>query len=616
MATTKKMKGQLTVKAYRGDAKTLLAFDLPRTSTKNLAGFTIQYQAPGQEAVWLQNELRFEHPGDHAQDPKEPVFSSLNAPIHKFRWVHVPGLIHQGLKPAWGKYTYTVTPRYFANETLQPLDPSTGKSVTVEVGPFRKAGIEVGFARGYVQSQAFTHHFGQDAKIRPDGKQLLFDTTQQSGQNAAGETFTFDQEYEWLGFTARDKIFGILNEVLADRSLRLDMFAYDLNEPGIVNILLKLAKQGRIRIILDDAPLHHDKKAPAAGKSPKPEDAFSKLFTAARKDALVRGHYNRYAHDKVLLVSKKKGNVTTPVKVLTGSTNFSITGMYVNSNHVVIFNDPVVAKKYSVVFESVWATAAKAGAFQKDTLSSEVFKFQSPKTPPTQISFAPHKKEEATAILTGITDRIAAEKKARGSVLFAVMATAKGTGPVLPALKKLHEDQSIFSYGISDTPEGTFLYRHGSKAGVLVTGKPGKSQLPKPFDQVATVGIGHQIHHKFIVCGFNRPDGIVYCGSSNLAEGGEAANGDNLIAIQDSDVATAFAIEAIALVDHFNFLDRFSEAPKAPVKKQGKHKVVKPPALKQQAAATAGWFLSTTDKWTAPYYDKNDLNCADRELFA
>ena len=35
-------KGKFSVTAYAGDAKTLLAFNLDKSSTKNLAGFTIQ----------------------------------------------------------------------------------------------------------------------------------------------------------------------------------------------------------------------------------------------------------------------------------------------------------------------------------------------------------------------------------------------------------------------------------------------------------------------------------------------------------------------------------------------------------------------------------------------
>jgi hypothetical protein len=607
MGSVTKSAGTFSVRAHQGDAKTLLAFNLDKKSTKNLAGFTIQCKPDGQPAFFVQNELQFEKPGDHAQDGKEPANSSINAPIHKFRWVHVPGSLHQGTKPFLGKYTYTVTPRYFdKDQSLQPIDPSLSVAINVDVVPFQKNGLELGFTRGFTQSQAFVHHFGLKAAIRPKGRELLFDTSAKSGVNSAGEEYTFQDEYEWLGFTAREKIFGILNEVLADKKLHLDMFAYDLSEPDVLQILLKLAGQGRIRLILDNATLHHDKGGA------KPEDQFEALFTKAAKGkaAILRGSFNRFAHDKVFIVSDASG----PVKVLTGSTNFSVTGIYVNANHVLVFNDAKVAGQYSAVFESVFADEARRNTFQKTDLAAKEFSFSSKATPQTEITFAPHPADFSDEVLKGLTDRIAKEgKKGKktGSVLFAVMAMDTGTGPVLPALTKLHEDQTIFSFGISDSPKGIFLYKPGKKTGVLVTGKPTNTKLPPPFDQVPGVGLGHQIHHKFIVCGFNGSDPVVYCGSSNLASGGEQSNGDNLLAIHDGDVATAFAIEALALVDHFNFLDRFAQAPKAP-----KNAKTKPPAAKVQAAASAGWFLGTTDKWVAPYFDSNDLHFMDRQIFA
>jgi hypothetical protein len=75
---------------------------------------------------------------------------------------------------------------------------------------------------------------------------------------------------------------------------------------------------------------------------------------------------------------------------------------------------------------------------------------------------------------------------------------------------------------------------------------------------------------------------VVYCGSSNLASGGEAENGDNLLAIHDADVATAFAIEALGLVDHYNFLDRMANPKKTAPKK--KAAAVKKPPSKKKAA--------------------------------
>src|SRR4029079_17186524 len=113
MGSIVKSNGSLSVRAYPGDAKTLLAFNLPKPDARNLAGFTIQVRAGTLTPYYILNNLQFEKPADHAQDPTLPANSTFNAPIHKFRWLHVPGSAHQGTEPYFGKYVYTVTPRYF-----------------------------------------------------------------------------------------------------------------------------------------------------------------------------------------------------------------------------------------------------------------------------------------------------------------------------------------------------------------------------------------------------------------------------------------------------------------------------------------------------------------------
>ncbi|HUJ31463.1 MAG TPA: phospholipase D-like domain-containing protein [Candidatus Acidoferrum sp.] len=630
MASVSAKNGTFSVRAYVGDCKTLLAFDLSdKKSLTNLAGFTIECKPQGQSSYYLLNELRFQTPGNHAQDSSEPPNSSINAPIHKFWWVHVPGSAHQGIAPFMGPYTYTATPRYFDNkQSLQPLNPALSASVTVNVGPFVKGALTLAFTRGFVQSEAFVHHFGLKAPIRPAGKDLLFDTSQQAGQNAKGDKFTFADEYGWSGYSARKQVFAALNQVLADPSLKLDMFAYDLDEPDVLNILLKLAGQGRIRSILDNASLHHN------AKGTTPEDQFEQLFTKAVKApaAILRGKFGRYAHDKVLIVSNKQG----PVTVLTGSTNFSITGLYVNSNHVLVFNDATVAAQYSKVFQEAWTDKASE-SFNASPLAAGPFSVAASNTlPKMAITFSPHEPAEATTILGGLVNRVNQEKTTGtsiGNVLFAVMQLDDGSSmeqpfsssaktgtpaktakkaaapnPVYVALQALHKNESIFTYGISDSPGGIYLYTPGKATGVLVTGKPGSTLLPPPFDQIPVVA-GHQIHHKFVVCGVNGADPVVYCGSSNLAVGGEEQNGDNLLEIHDADVATAFAIEALALIDHFNFLDNYT-------RKSTGAKAATPKANSSQAAESAGWFLSTDDKWAAPYFDTGDLHCMERQLLA
>src|SRR4029077_13967652 len=105
---------------------------------------------------------------------------------------------------------------------------------------------------------------------------------------AAGQTFSYAQEYQWLGFTARQRVFDILQEVEADSSLTLDVFASDLDEPDVITLLLKLGSAGRVRVILDDATLHH------STAKPTPEDKFTTTFTAqAGAAAIKRGKFGR-----------------------------------------------------------------------------------------------------------------------------------------------------------------------------------------------------------------------------------------------------------------------------------------------------------------------------------
>ena len=582
-------KNGFVVKGYQGDAKTLLAFNLSKPKSSKLAGFSIACKPGTGDTYYLLNNLHFSDASGHAQDKLEPANSTLNNPIQKFRWVHVPGNYHQNGKPFFGQYTYTVTPRYFdKDDHLLAIDPSLSVQVSIDVKPFAKGKVSLGFTRGFVQSQAFTHHFGNKALFKPKNE-LVFKTTEKAGTDNNGNAYTFEDEYAWSGFTARQVIYNLIQEVMADKTLSLDVEAYDFNEPVIFTDFIELARQKRIRIILDNASLHHN------AKNPKAEDQFETKFRAAftnKTEAdqhIKRGHFARFQHNKVFIV--KKGS--TPVKVLTGSTNFSITGIYVNSNHVLVFEDSAVAQKYSDAFNEAWQTNLNNGQFSTSPIATGTPTFNGTGMPAMNISYSPHTDSFSFKRLKDISDRVGKEKS---SVLFAVMDTDETVkGPISKTLKNLHAKQDVFSYGITDSKSNIFLYKPDSGSGIKVTGLPGQTILPKPFDSEKSISIGHQVHHKFIVCGFNTPGAVVWCGSSNLAQGGEDENGDNLIEIKDQDIATVFAIEAFALVDHFLFRDKFG--------------------AKKKNAKSKPLILADDDSWADKYFDKKDMYCQDRELF-
>jgi hypothetical protein len=280
-----------------------------------------------------------------------------------------------------------------------------------------------------------------------------------------------------------------------------------------------------------------------------------------------------------------------------------------------MFDDANVAEQYCQVFDEAFNDGCVTRIFVKTELSNRRFRStNSPNLAKTSVTFAPHSKTVVRNVLGEVVNRIqqeAVRSDGSASVLFAVMDVGKaGQKPnmVQDLLRNLHENSTSFTYGITDTTAGIRLYKRGTPAGVLVTGKPYNTILPPPFDQVPNIKspAAHQVHHKFVVCGFNGPDPTVFCSSSNLAETGEQLNGDNLLEIHDPDVAACFAIEALGLIDHFDFLD------KVDIGRNGR----KPSASQSRDAADAEMFLDTTDAWAKTYFDSSDLHYKDRELFA
>ena len=61
------------------------------------------------------------------------------------------------------------------------------------------------------------------------------------------------------------------------------------------------------------------------------------------------------------------------------------------------------------------------------------------------------------------------------------------------------------------------------------------------------------MHHKFIVVDFNKPSARVWFGSHNFSSAADTKNGENLVLIRNRHVATAFAIEALRMFDHYHF---------------------------------------------------------------
>jgi phosphatidylserine/phosphatidylglycerophosphate/cardiolipin synthase-like enzyme len=572
---------------------TLLAFDLDESMLENFVGFSIRVKQGKRKTYYMSNRLSFK-PAILKKNgiDKTEKLSTLYSPIQKFRWVHVPSSEHYVDNPFFGDYTYEITPRYLENQILKELDPSLTASVTIDVSPFRDGDMQVGFTRAFVSSQAYAYYFNNNAKMRPNNKDLIFDIKKQSGiahrinpfTNVKKDVpYTFEDQHEYLGWQVRDRIMEFLDEAVADATIRMDVFAYDLNEPVIITKFITLAEQGRLRIILDNTSLHTG--------SNDFETKFEALFKEKAKDksAILRGHYQGLAHSKVF-IQRRNDAVGKAIRVLTGSTNFATNGLYINANHVIVFNNANVAQMYADVFDQSFGPELIRD-FKQTPMASSDFVIAENNLPDTTIRFSPHPQEVADKFFTNISGRI---KEAESDVLFAIMDDSSNSS-ILDAVRQQVKSDKIFTYGITDSTSNVYLYKPDSKRGIKVAGKGTETALPPPFNKVADIP-GHNIHHKFIVVDFKGKKSVVYCGSSNLAYNPEQKNGDNLIEIRDEDVVTAFAVEAVRLVDHFQWRNKQGDA----------QKNNEPLYLNDNSDQEKIWYKG--------YYNPNDLHYLERTL--
>lgn len=545
----------------RGDGAVLLAFDVNEELAPRLAGFAIECTPPQGDPYTLVNRLSFEQEITAETTPEEREWTPTDeAPIQKFHWIDFP----HDVPP--GSFKYKATAMLFVAGTETDLEPGPSAEAEIDIREEGYPKFEVGFTRGYVSSQAYATKFN-NAPLVPAPQTGDFDTTQ------------FAEPYKWLGSHARKLVFTLLEETAADPGLSLDVFAYDFDEPDVARALAGLGS--RLRLFLDDHDISETK-----GAALRKAEALAVVAKDVDPENIRRYSFQRYAHDKIFI--QRRGE--TAVKVLSGSANFSIRGLYVQSNNVFVFEDEETAGYYAKAFDQAWEDPK---GFDSSEVAAGWFPpvdEQRQGLPRFQVSFAPH--ADPSVSLQPVADAILA---AKSSVLFSIMDVDTGGGPVLKAINGLGDRPQLYAFGTTQTVGGDLKVKAADAADpVFIPFGYLKSKVPPPFKAEYSGGSGQVIHHKFVVVDFNGDAPAVFAGSSNLAEGGERENGDNLLAFRDPQVASLYAVEAIKLIDHYRFRAAMQGASKA-----------EPLTLKPSGA-----------NWAADYFAPGHPKCRERQLFA
>jgi phosphatidylserine/phosphatidylglycerophosphate/cardiolipin synthase-like enzyme len=551
----------LTLTAHRGEGAALLAFDVEESLHEDLAGFALRYRSPEGEERPIYNRLTFVEPVTAETTPTERrAISSPSdeAPLQKFHWVHFPSRVPKGT------FTYTATAMRFKGGSNDQIESGPETSVDIDLKQDTHDNFELGFTRGYVSSQAYAELF-DNAALYPKPQTYDFPSAE------------YVDRWRWLGFRARELVFGILDEAIKDSDAQLDVFAFDLDEPDLIRGLEQL--RTRLRIVLDDSTshVHH------ADKTDPPEVGTKEaLLRSAGSENVRTRKFGALAHDKIFILTRGDGSR----KVLSGSANFSVRGLYAQSNSVFVFQGDPPAARYAAVFDAAWKTTS---GFGSSDLAKEWFELTGDGLPASSVSFAPHSDPGVSL------DRVAAAiDGAKSSVLFAIMDIGNASGPVMDRVKNLRDREGLYTFGTTENLTGDLKATAPTDPdSPFIPSDYLRSKVPEPFRAEYSGGGGISIHHKFVVCDFNGERPVAYAGSSNLAQGGESRNGDNLVEFTDPVVVSSYAVEAIKLIDHYRFRAIQHQATKQ-----------EPMRLKKRS-----------ERWANDYFDPASPRHLERELF-
>ncbi len=551
-----------TLKLHRGDGMCLVAMNWKGSKPPdNFVGFSIESKPPGGSAFFpLSNRLTFAGTGSEG----DPIrFSTLVAPIQKFRWIHFPRNANLD-----GAFTYRVTPIFMDGEDR--LSQGEPQEAAVELRRETYPGqVNVTFTRGFVSSQAFVDRYEKFGKFN-----TLIPAKAKDGLTFKATHPKKDEALAWMGFEARETILELLDQAISEKA-EVRVVAYDLSEPEVVGRLEKLKK--KLRIIIDDSAEHGE---PESGEA----QAAARLMATAGAENVKRQHMKSLQHNKMIIV-----NSTKTKKVVFGSTNLSWRGLYVQANNAFVADGKNPVELALAAFDNYFnnddgfpeTDSAELRSLGLDNIDAKV-------------AFSPH--SSANSLLEKIGEDIG---NTASSLFYSLAFLSITPGIIKDSIRKISKKPGIFAYGIADKKVGGIDLQmpNGNIAPVFSSALD--KNIPPPFNKEPAGGGGNRMHHKFIVIDFDKPSARVYLGSYNFSIPADRKNGENLLVIRDRRIAVSYMVEALRIFDHYHFRVTQKEAAKAKKKLQ----LARPP----RAAGEKTWFAED-------YSDPRKIR--DRELFA
>ena len=460
-------------------------------------------------------------------------------PIQKYQWKDVTA--HRG-----SRYRYRIVPMVGSPTALVPALELAQETNEVHLTP-DFGDISVYFNRGIISTQAIAGLVPQKPDGQPDEEALRRLIEQPNGEvrnRLAGKV-----DNALLGFLAR----------AANEGGECYCALYELSDDQLVEALLQT---GRVHIILsntgDDDATNGDARARLHAANIDITDRM-----------LGNGHIG---HNKFVLYVDPAG---TPRRVLTGSTNWTPTGLCSQTNNLLIIESEAVAGQYLAYWKALREDgAAQAAALRTGSRSRLPAVDLGPGQGSIRVWFSPNteaasKPARNAATPVDLQEVFELIGRAERGVLF--LAFIPGRPSIVTELHRIYMDKlaqgtQLFVRGAAtDTaPAAEFkvdLFHRTMRSDASVTSVAGINDAFSYWQRELSK-LGHAvIHDKIVVVDPFTENCAVVTGSHNLGFKASYANDENLLIIRGNRaIAEAYTAHVLDVYDHFRWRYRLQEA--------------------------------------------------------
>jgi phosphatidylserine/phosphatidylglycerophosphate/cardiolipin synthase-like enzyme len=518
----------IAVKAYANADDVLIAWQ-PDKWPDDWTGFQLERRNDTtQQITVVVNRI----PPKPGQGPVEPTgVPSAQSPIRRCIWTD-----HNAV--ATDSVSYRVTAMKDAGNGSFAPDAASVSEWTAPVVASGDAGggLEAYFNRGTLMSQIVSRFVKGD--VTPKSLRQFLTNLQEPGFAAR----------EYLAGEARHEILHFMRE--ADRrGSSIHAAIYEINDRELVEGLKPFGSRGHVLI--------------GNGGATKPwvaQELTAAGLEVKHRDLSHHGKSSPSVHNKFVVESDAQGNVAG--RVLTGSTNWTTSGLCTQLNNVLIIEDVNIATRY----RGQWDKLVAAG----DDMPASLRTSNSTPTTDNNISvyFAA---TDGEAEFKPVLDLIA---KAAEGILFLMFTP--GQSPLLKALLDRVQKNDVYVRGVvsnvttsknggeigsvggqvvkSGAPPQEFHHDVELPSGVSEGDKPSWAETEFSVSEIKGAHLMAIVHSKTIVIDPFSENCAVITGSHNFSDSASHKNDENLVIVHgNTKLAQAYALHINGVYDHYSW---------------------------------------------------------------